>query len=446
VGTIFSGGPAGDRYSEIVLSRIGPAPEGKYRHWETFRRIDVDDGFSTEERWLAVKLARRQLYQPLPLVDRQGQPFVYALPGPALQKLHQIDRDATGSIGVPEQVTNPDTRDKYLIGSLIEEAITSSQLEGASTTRRVAKDMIRENREPRNRSEQMIYNNYQAMLFIRQFLQKQITPEIVFQLQTILTEDTLDTPDAAGRFRTSDESIGVVDRVTGALLHDPPPAKQLAGRMEEMCRFANDVGSSEFMHPVVRAVLLHFWLAHDHPFVDGNGRTARALFYWSMARQGYWLAEYISISSVLRKAPAKYARSFLYTETDENDTTYFLLYQLKVILQAIAVLHEYLSGKAAEIRQTEDLLRTSKALRDKLNHRQLGLINHALKNDSVRYTVDSHRRANSVSYETARSDLLKLTSLKLLEKRTVGRAFVFVPPMDLRSRLEGSAGGVRRTV
>jgi hypothetical protein len=75
------------------------------------------------------------------------------------------------------------------------------------------------------------------------------------------------------------------------------------------------------VHPVLRAILLHFMIGYDHPFADGNGRTARALFYWSMARSGYWLMEYTSISHILRKAPARYMRAYLHTETDKNDTT-----------------------------------------------------------------------------------------------------------------------------
>ena len=58
-----------------------------------------------------------------------------------------------------------------------------------------------------------------------------------------------------------------------------------------------------FIHPMIRSIILHFWLAYDHPFVDGNGRTARALFYWSMLRHGYWLFEFISISQIILKGP-----------------------------------------------------------------------------------------------------------------------------------------------
>lgn len=425
------------RYRDLLGAGIGPAPQGKYRHWDTLRQIEPKEPFTPEEMWLAVKSARQQLYRPMPLTDVAGRPFQYALPNVALEMLHRIDRDASGNIQASEQITNPQTRDTYLIKSLIEEAITSSQLEGAATTRRVAKQMIQEGRQPRNRGERMIHNNYQAMLHIRRFLAEPLTPEIVLELQRILTEGTLDDPDAAGRLRRSDDDdVRVVDEI-GTVLHVPPPASELDERLRRLCAFANGVDSSgEFTHPAVRAIVLHLWLAYDHPFVDGNGRTARALFYWSMATQGYWLCEYISISRILRRARGQYARAFLYTETDENDATYFLLYQMNVILRAIRELHEYLARKAAEIRETERILEQSAAVSDEINHRQLALLNHALKNVGMAYTIASHRRAHHVSYQTARTDLLKLAALGLIEQRKRGRSFRFVAPPDLRRRIE----------
>lgn len=413
----------------------GPAPDGKYRHWDTFRHVAPPPGFTPEEMWLAVKIARRALYRPIPLADATGQPFVYALPNVALEMLHQVDRSAGGILQIPEQVANPATRDTYLFKSIVEEAITSSQLEGASTTRRVAKAMIQEGRRPTTRSERMILNNYDGMLFVRKFVDQPLTVDRVLELQRILTDGTLDDPGAAGRLRTADEDI-VIEDERGAHLHTPPPADQLQARMKRMCEFANTDKGDEFMPPAVRAILLHFWLAYDHPFVDGNGRTARALFYWSMARSNYWLCEYVSISRVLRKARAQYARAYLYTESDENDATYFLLYQLRVLLAAIHDLHGYLAGKAAEIREAERLVRIALASDRDLNARQLALLNHALKNEDARYTVESHQKSHGVSYETSRSDLLKLAADGLLIQSKAGRAFVFVPSAGLRQLLE----------
>ena len=160
----------------------------------------------------------------------------------------------------------------------------------------------------------------------------------------MVTEKTLDDPSAAGRLQTSDDDrIGVY--WDNELLHRPPPAAELPDRLEAMCRFANGESTEGFIHPVVRAIILHFWLAYDHPFVDGNGRTARALFLLVDAPHGYWLTQYLSVSSILRKAPAQYAKSYLYVESDNNDVTYFVLYQLGVIERAIASLHDYLARK-----------------------------------------------------------------------------------------------------
>lgn len=418
----------------ILASSLGPAPRGKYRHWDTFRHVTTSDGLTPEERWLAVKLARRQLYQSVPLKDRRGSPFRFALPAPALEMLHLIDRDASGTIRVSEEVTNPHTRDTYLVKSLVEEAITSSQLEGASTTRQVAKEMLKTGREPRDRSERMILNNYHAMQFMRRLVKEALTPAMVFELQRILTEGTLDTPDAAGRFRRIDEPIRVEDE-TGTVLHVPPEARELDRRLQMMCDFANGRPTDGFVHPVVRAITLHFWLAYDHPFVDGNGRTARALFYWAMAREGYWLCEFISISRILKRARAQYARAFLYTESDENDLTYFLLYQMSVVRRAIGELHNYLARKQEELRRTEALLRRDVRLRNELTHRQLSLLNHALKNPDAEYTIVSHRRSHNVSYETGRSDLLDLAERGLLVQSKRGRAYTFQPASDLRDRI-----------
>jgi Fic family protein len=382
-------------------------------------------------------LARRSSYKTLPFQDREGADFKYAVPDLALRLLHRVDRDAGGAIKGSDQITSPHTRDTYILKSLIEEAITSSQLEGAATTREVAKEMLREGRQPLDRSERMIYNNYLAMQFIRDLGKQPLTRSIILELQRVLTDQTLDDPGAAGRLRRADEPIHVVDPVDGKTLHLPPPAADLDRRLGILCDFANGMELESFVHPVTRAILLHFVLAYDHPFVDGNGRTARALFYWSMRIQGYWLSEFISISSILRQAPAQYARAFLYTESDDNDVTYFVAYQLRVLVRAIERLHLYLLRKSKELQETQLFLQQSKLLRATLNHRQLALINHALKNPGFVYTIESHRGSHGISYQTARTDLLHLSEIGLLGKGKAKRAFLFMASGDLHDRIRG---------
>jgi Fic family protein len=349
-----------------------------------------------------------------------------------LRGIEAIARDASGQIDISAQVTDPATRDRYVVSSLIEEAITSSQLEGASTTRRVAKEMIRSGRPARNRDERMILNNYAAMQQVRSLLDQPISPQLICDLHRIVTEDTLDNPDDSGRIQQPGEArVKVYDQYDN-LIHEPPPASELAERMERLCSFANETESGEYVPAVVRAIAVHFTLAYDHPFADGNGRTARALFYWQMLRQGFWLIEFISISSILRAAPMQYGRSFLDTEQDDGDLTYFVLYQLRVLQRAIHDLHRYLARKAGELRETE---RALVGLRSDLNHRQIALIHHALRHSDARYTVVSHSTSHNIVKETARRDLLGLELRSLLRKRVLGKGFVWEPADDLSDRL-----------
>jgi Fic family protein len=423
-----------DRFGELlnpdVLSSL---PESKYLHWDSLRHRPPPEGLTREEWWLAIKFSRVGNRNALPFKDKHEARFTYNLPPFIQRMLHLVDRDASGRIELPEVVTNPHTRDRFLVRSLIEEAITSSQLEGAATTRSEAKSMLKQGRRPRNRSEQMILNNYHAMEFIRDLSSTPITKEIILELHTILMVDTLDDPAAAGRWRNSSENIRVVDQRDEKVLHIPPAAQEIEDRVECLCQFANAGDKEAFIHPVLRSILIHFMIGYDHPFVDGNGRMARALFYWSMAKHGYWMMEFISISTILRNAPSAYALSYLFTETDECDTTYFIDYQLRIIIRAIKSLHDYLTRKTTEIQQADGWLKGS--LRSLLNHRQVALVQHSLKHNYEDYTVRSHMRSHGVTYETSRSDLLGLTRIGLLEKTMRGRAFVFRAPEDLRDRL-----------
>jgi len=429
-----------DRISAILDARLAlHVAGGRYLHWDQLRRRNPPEGFSWEEWWLGVKLSRFPALRNLPLEDASGRPFRYAPVDSVQERLHHIDQRAAGRIAFPDVLTNPETRDRYIVSSLIEEAITSSQMEGASTTRQVAADMLRRGRPPADTSERMILNNFEAIQFVRSIKDRPLTPDDVLEIHRITTADTLENPDAAGRLQApADERVAVVDRGTGAVLFNPPPADQLPARLEKMCRFANgELPANQFLHPVVRAVMLHFWLAYDHPFEDGNGRTARALFYWAMLHGNYWLFEYVSISSILKNAFAQYGRSYRYSESDENDATYFLIYQLEVMLRAIKSLDQYLQRKIAQVREVETRLKNVASF----NHRQLALLGHALRHPGTEYTIKSHQRSHNVAYATARSDLLALSRAKLVIERRLGaKTMTFRAPEDLEQRLAKSQG------
>jgi len=408
-----------------------PTHQDKYLHWDQVWNRGAPEGLTHEEWWLGLKWHRTSQYKTIPLIDSSSEPFVFATPEGGHQLMHEITQRASGSVGVSDQVTNPETRNRYLVRNLMEEGIRSSLIEGASTTREKAKEMLRARRKPKDEGEQMVLNNYMAMQYIIDLGRSPLTPEIVFHLHEIITRNTLKDPDAAGRLRRPGERIDIIDPSDNVILHDPPPADQLPDRLIAMCDFANSETPEGFVHPVVRSIALHFWLAYDHPFKDGNGRCARALFYWSMLQHDYWLCQFISISQVILKAPTQYARAFLYTESDGSDLTYFILHQLVVIKKAIDELHRYLDDKVAQRREIERRLR----LASLLNERQLDVIAHALRHPNAQYDIRQHEAKFGVVYQTARTDLLGLADKGLLIKRKSGRTFYFDPSPGLEREL-----------
>ena len=418
----------------LALAEAGEvAPRGRYLHWEELRHRRPPAGLSSTEWWAAVKLARRRLFREVPgFVDEAGRPFVFLLPPQAEELLHIVDSQTAGRLGVDEAVVNDDTRARFVFSSLVEEAISSSLVEGAVTTRRVAREMLRSGRRPRDHSERMIINNFRAMEAVRRLAAEPLSLELLLDLHRTLTVGTLEDEAGAGRIqRPGVRRVEVVDARYARILHRPPPADRLPERLQALVAFANARATGAgFIHPLVKAIILHFWLAYEHPFVDGNGRTARALFYWAALRERYWLLEFVSISRIIHRAKARYYRAFLFTQTDDNDLTYFILHQLQVLRTAIGELDRYIRRKVEQVRRVERLLRETV-----LNHRQIALLSHAVRHPGQVYTVRGHQRSHAVAYATARADLLELAGLGLLERRLRGRLQEFSAPHDLERRL-----------
>jgi Fic family protein len=426
-----------DAVMDAVRAPKDERASAEYLHWDKLRRLVPPAGLTSEQWWLAIKATRGGNLHAIPLTDREGRHFRYGVLDSMLRQLRHIDQRCGGEVAMDEVVTSERAAGhRFLVNSLMEEAIRSSQLEGATTSRVVAKEMLRSGREPTDRSERMILNNYRALQFMREEMGENLSPKSVLELHRVVTEGTLEDPSSAGRIQQPGEPrVVVFDRMEKKPVHLPPPAEQLPERMRSMCAFANEGDDEEpFIHPVLRAILLHFWLAFDHPFEDGNGRTARILFFWLMRVRGYWLAEYLPISRLIRNAPAQYGRAFLEAETDEGDTTYFLIHQLGVIERAIGDLHNYLQRKTAEIQNIEGLLHGA----DYLNGRQLAVLTDAVRDPDASYSFESHAMSHRVSHETARSDLRDLANRGLLTRRRRGRKHLFEPAGDLPERLKES--------
>jgi len=397
--------------------------EAKYWPWDLLRFASRPAKVDPKMAWAFVKLGRMQHYSFSPLQGEGGQHIRYTLPSVAQQELMLIDQELAGRVGFDDELPlSKPMRERFVLSALQEEAIASIMLEGAATTRQDARQMLRSGRQPRTIGEQMVVNNYRTIQFIRSS-RSDLSPEYLLEIQELLTAKTLENPGHIGRFRTSDDNVTVVDRRDGTVMHVPPPATELTDRLKMLCDYANQTAKADtFIHPVIKAILLHFQIGYDHPFCDGNGRTARAIFYWHLLRTGYSFFEFLPISPMFLRSPGRYARAYLYTETDDFDATYFIMYNLRVVRRGRERLRQYIERKQSQLAQAHRIFHSD----PHLNHRQKELLLKAARNPDTLLTINVHQRSSGIAYATARADLLQLADWNYLKMEKVRNRFVFV--------------------
>jgi Fic family protein len=414
----------GESLGEIVdsgkFATVNEINDSSYPYWEKWKYLAKEWNIDAPKLWKTVREKRSITQKPIKFDSGHKIPLWINTPSVMQQKLHELDLSLGGNLHASDIIPTEE-KQRYLISSLMEEAIASSQLEGAATTRKVAKEMLESNRKPRNVSEQMIVNNYAAMQWIVGNKNTRITAETILQIHRIITNDTLTDKQEEGAFRTSDD-VRIIDVQTGAVLHTPPSHEDLEHLMNELCKFVNDVNKEEFfLHPICKAIIIHFLIGYIHPFADGNGRTARALFYWYLIRKGYWLIEYMSVSRIILGSKARYARAYQYTEKDDNDVTYFILYNLKCMERSLDELKKYIERKNKEKRDILALLRHTD-----YNDRQMVLIQEIINNRKGVFSVREVQTKFGVANQTARTDLNYLVFKGVLETRKNGKSTQFL--------------------
>ncbi|MBR3759011.1 MAG: Fic family protein [Bacteroidaceae bacterium] len=378
----------------------------EYEYWDKVKYKNIPESCtSVQELWTRVKASRITTT----VYTWEKYDVTFGLTNRMQRMCHEFDMNFGGSWG-NSAVLSHENREQYLISSLMEEAIFSSQMEGAATTRKVAKDMLRKKMAPKDKSQQMIANNYQTIRFIVENKEKPLTPELVFHIHHLMTEKTLENPEDAGRLRMNDDVV-VEDGITHEVVHTPPPYQELPTFVEELCRYFNETNAKVFVHPIIRGIIIHFMIAYMHPFVDGNGRTARALFYWYMLKQGYWLMEYMSVSRVIASSKKSYEKAYQYVESDGMDLGYFIVYNLKVLDKAFKQLQAYLKKK-----QEEKTLANTFLQLGNINERQAQIIRMYIDNPNEVLTVKDVQTKFMVTATTAKSDITGLMQRGMLSE------------------------------
>lgn len=419
--------PHRERLPDYLALLMPLDEQGRYRPFDELR-YRWAPGLDSHLCWALVKKARAAQYSRLlPL----GQPLQwghYLLTPLAQKAISAVDRQATtAALEFMTSQIGEHAHFSYLLNDLIEdEAISSSQLEGAATTTRVAKDMLKRKRLPRTPDERMVIGNYKMMNYAWEKRAEPLSIELISAMHRVGVEGIDDAQYSPGTFRNNDEVV--VQDGEGNTVHVPPQAAGLEPRLQRLANWINqchdDPEQADYLHPLIKGISLHFALGYEHPFRDGNGRVARALFYWFMFKNDFSAFRYIAISILLRNAPVKYGRSYLNSEADNLDLTYFIDFQCSVILRAVRGFAQAYRKSLAYANRFDDWLLAS-GFFHRLSEKQRAVFQVAKSGMAKEFTAVNVKENLDCSYNTAAAALNGLVDLNVFEKRKIGREWVF---------------------
>lgn len=408
----------GNNKTEIFdfIKRAG----SKYLYWDKIRYEEPSPkGISKEELWMIIKIFRESQAIKTVIIDKRKHAFTWSKLDYFEEFFHELDMNTGGELFVEKNKINKANKQKLITRGIMEEAIASSQLEGAASSRQAAKKLLREGRKPTNESEQMIVNNYLSMKAIEDdYKDREMSMDMLLELHALITKDTFDSDNEKPHVRKSGEPVCVTDESKGLVYYEAPDIDFVKKELVKLIEFANDEpAAGGFIHPIIKAIMLHFWLGYLHPFSDGNGRLARLLFYWYLVKNGYWAFVYLPISKIIKRSPKQYIMAYLYSEQDDNDLTYFINYNLKKIKLAVEEFKEYLAKQSSK----NIKMRKNAEMKYNFNVRQVQLLQYLHSAPDERTTQKTHMNINQIARMTANKDLKGLAEKGFLSFVKQGR-------------------------
>ncbi|HYM64948.1 MAG TPA: Fic family protein [Candidatus Sulfotelmatobacter sp.] len=148
----------------------------------------------------------------------------------------------------------------------------------------------------------------------------EVSEETIKELHTLTVSKIL--PDEqCGVFRKT--QVVVKNSLTGEVSFRPPMAVAITFQVKNLLEFIN---SEEEIHPVIKSGVVHYELVRIHPFLDGNGRVARAFATLILYKDGYDIRRFFSLEEYFDKNAAEYYKALQSVEKNEGDLTDWLEY------------------------------------------------------------------------------------------------------------------------
>jgi Fic family protein len=260
-------------------------------------------------------------------------------------------------------------------------------------------------------TEKEIINYNKALEHLKTLVAKPkpITNTFICTTQSIVLEGLIDKKNQ-GKFRQ--DQVVVNNPKTRKIAYIPPNAKEVAGLMDELIKYLEQEYNTT--DPLILAGIFHKQFVIIHPFMDGNGRTARLATKYILARMGLDTFQLFSFENYYNQNITKYfsfvgVQGDYYDIADRVDFTDWLIY--------------FTDGIIDELLRVQKLLKNS-TIQNRVTDYEKVIIDYIKKHDSISKSEYSKitDRANS----TQILDFKRLVDKNIIIKQGKGKATFYV--------------------
>lgn len=361
--------------------------------------------------WKEIEKRRKAMSIEIPIRDASDNKLRYV-------HTMEIDDNIKAIMSLAKEdvadMISSEIKSDVLMDSLIDEAFSSSVIEGAYSTRKRAGEMIKNNLNPQNKSEKMIFNNYKALVYTIENIESEFSHSFIYKIWQILTEGTIDEDDMTKLYRTDKVFVERNNEV----IYEGPDFKLVYEMMDNLVEFMN---KTSIMNPIINACVIHYYFVYIHPFFDGNGRTARAITNIYLLKNGYEFIKYFSLSKILADKRKRYYSVIKESEDSGSDITYFVDFYSKLIYATVTEIRKnYMIQYSKGI--IENLLYEKEIF---INERQIRTVRNSLKSMNKHFDLKDYQKKHKITYETARKDMELLVEIGIYKKIKAGKKFIY---------------------
>ena len=301
--------------------------------------------------------------------------------------------------------------------AIIRSAHSSTSIEGNRLTLEQVSKLAKGRKITATRKDKQEVLNYLNVLKNMEKLVKgsSLRSKDILRIYRMVTKNTLDNPDDCGVYRGRYVVVG--NPLTGEIFFRPPKNKDVPILIDALIEWINSKDTQE-IDAVIEAGIVHYEFVRIHPFVDGNGRTARVLATWILYKRDFDTKQFFCLDDYYDSDRPAYYKALRSVNQNTLDLTQWLEYFVEGVNISVE------AAKKRVIRLSSERLRKTEKGQIALTERQMQIVEFINQNGKI--TNKDMRKLFKISDRAVLKEIRKLIDLKVVKSEGKGRSLHYV--------------------